>query len=202
MLTLLYHPASTFSRRVRIALHEKDLAHELAAVDLAGGEQRGESFRRVNPLGKVPVLRDGSFVLPESAAILWYLEARFPRPALVPEGLESRTEVDLWVRLCDASVGRHAGTLLFPKRFLPKEKWDAASMAVASQEIGNHLGLVEAQLGDRDYLVGDRFSLADVAYVPFLHFLSLLDVTAGPRVLAWRERLLARPSAAATVPPV
>jgi glutathione S-transferase len=75
-------------------------------------------------------------------------------------------------------------------------------MAGASGEIGNHLALVEDQLGDRDFLVGDRFTLADVAYLPFLHFLPLLDVNAGPRVLAWRERLLSRPSAAATVPPV
>jgi glutathione S-transferase len=202
MISLLYFPASTFARRVRIALHEKGIAHESTVVDLPGGEQRGDAFRRINPLGKVPVLRDGDFVLPESAAILWYLEAKFPAPPLAPADLQSRATVDLWVRVCDATVGRHAGTLLFPKRFLPREKWDPVSMAAASQEIGNHLALVEAQLGTRDFLVGDAFTLADVAYLPFLHFLPLLDVSAGPRVLAWRDRLLARPSAAATVPPV
>jgi len=200
MLTLHYHPLSTFARRVRVALHEKAIPHESVEVNLAGGEQRGDAYRRLNPLGKVPVLQDGKFALPESAAILWYLEAVHPAPALAPAAPQARAQVDLWVRLCDAGLARQASTILFPKRFLPKEKWRTDEMSAASSEIEAHLAFVEAQLGSREYLVGDAFTLADVAYLPFLHFLPLLDVEAGPRVQAWASRLAARPSAQATVP--
>ncbi len=148
----------------------------------------------------MPVLEDGDFVLPESAAILWYLESKHPTPPLVPADPRSRAGVDLWVRLCDASMGGHAGTVIFPKRFLPPAKWDSAAMTAASVELQKHLDLVEAQLGDREFLVGDHFTLADVVYLPMLHFIGLMDVTVGPRVQAWSERLAARPSAQATVP--
>ncbi len=200
MLQLHFHPNSTFARRVRIVLLEKGLAHELVEVNLAAGQQRGEPFRQLNPLGKVPVLVDGDFALPESAAILWYLEDKHPAPALVPSSLQARAQVDLWVRLCDAGMGRYAGTIIFPKRFMPKEKWDLPAMAVASAELQKQLALLESQLGDRDFLVGDAFSLADVVHLPLLHFIDLMDVEVGPRVRAWSERLAARPSAIATVP--
>jgi glutathione S-transferase len=185
---------------VRVALIEKQLEHELVEVNLAAGEHRGDSFRRLNALGKVPVLEDGDFVLPESAAILWYVESKHPTPPLVPALSQSRAQVDLWVRLCDANMGRHAGTVIFPKRFLPPAKWDQAAMAAASAELQKHLELVETQLADREFLVGDTFTLADIVYLPMLHFLGLMDVEAGPRVQAWSARLAARPSAQATVP--
>ena len=146
------------------------------------------------------MLVDGDFVLPESAAILWYIESKHPTPPLVPASSQSRAQVDLWVRLCDANMGRHAGTVIFPKRFLPPAKWDRAAMSAASAELQKHLDLVETQLGDREFLVGDTFTLADVVYLPLLHFTALMDVDPGPRVQAWSERLARRPSAQATVP--
>lgn len=200
MLTLHYHPLSTFARRVRVALLEKSIEHTAVEVDLAAGQQRGDEFRRLNPLGKVPVLQDGDFTLPESAAILWYLEATHPEPPLAPSSPQARAQVDLWTRLCDAGMARPGNVVGFPKRFLPKDKWDAAAMAAASREVQAHLDLVEAALGTREYLVGDSFTLADVAYLPFLHFLPLMDVEPGPRVQAWAARLAARPSAQATIP--
>lgn len=202
MLRLHYHPFSTFSRRVRVALIEKDIPHELVEVDLAKRENRGEAFLAMNPQGKVPVLQEGDFFLPESAAILWYLESIHPEPPLVPADPRARARVDLWVRLCDAGLAGHSLAVVFPKRFLPRERWDTAAMAAASREIQAHLERVETQLGRSPgpWLLGEEFTLADVAYLPFLHFLHLLDVEAGPNVLAWAARLAARPSAHATVP--
>jgi glutathione S-transferase len=104
------------------------------------------------------------------------------------------------IRLCDAHVGRYAGAILFPKRFLPKESWDRPAMDAARQEVDRHLAIIERELGDRPYLVGESFTLADIAYLPFLHFLAIMEVSAGPRVKAWAERVLDRPSARATVP--
>ena len=95
---------------------------------------------------------------------------------------------------------RHVGIIIFPRRFLPPERWDRAAMDAARREIELHFAILKEQLGGNSYLVGDTFSLADIAYLPMLHFLPLLEVELAPNLAAWRKRLLARPSALATVP--
>ena len=199
-MKLYFFPVSTFARRVRVALLEKDIPCELIEVNLPAGQHKEDWYVALNPYSKVPMLVEGDLTLYESAAILTYLEATHPTPALVPEDAAGRALVDMHVRLCDAHVGRYAGAILFPKRFLPEANWDRQAMEAARKEIDRHLAVIERELGDRDYLVRDSFTLADIAYLPFLHFLTLMEVSVGPRVRAWAERVLARPSARATVP--
>jgi glutathione S-transferase len=200
MLRLYHHPFSTYGRRVRVALLEKGIGHEPVVIDMAARAHRTPEYLALNPYGRVPTIDDDGFVLYESAAILQYLEATRPKPPLTPADAKGRALVDMHLRLCDLQMARPAGAILFPKRFLPKEKWDAAAIAQAKTEIEKHLAIVEATLGNRDYLVGDAFTLADIAYLPFLQFLPLMEIEPGPHVAAWRTRLLARPSAQATVP--
>jgi glutathione S-transferase len=199
-MKLYYYPVSTFSRRVRVALLEKNIPCELIELNLPGREHKEEWYAALNPYTKVPTLVDGDLTLYESSAILMYLEAAHPSPALVPQDPGGRALVDMHLRLCDAHLGRFAGAILLPKRFLPEVNWDRAAIAAAQQQIDAHLAIVERELRDRPYLVGESFTLADIAYLPFLHFLSLMEIQAGPQVKAWAERVLARPSAQATVP--
>jgi glutathione S-transferase len=200
MLRLYHHPFSTFGRRVRVALLEKKIEHESIVLDMTNRAHKAPEYLALNPYGRVPTIDDDGFVLYESAAILEYLEATRPKPALTPADARGRALVDMHLRLCDLQMARPAGAIVFPKRFLPKEKWDAAAIAQAKGEIEKHLAIVETTLGNREYLVGEAFSLADIAYLPFLHFLPLMEIEPGPRVAAWAKRLLARPSAQATVP--
>ena len=81
------------------------------------------------------------------------------------------------MKLCDLQLTRHAGTVIFPKRFLPKERWNAAAMAEAKAEIEKHLALLDKQLAGKTYLVAEQFSLAEVCYMPFLDFLPLMEIT-------------------------
>jgi len=197
----LYHfPVSTFSRRVRVALLEKNISCELIELNLPAGQHKEDSYAALNPYTKVPTLVDGDLTLYESASILTYLEATHPAPPLIPNDARGRALVDMHVRLCDAHLGRYAGAVLFPKRFLPETNWDRPAMEAARKEIDRHLTIIERELGERQYLVGESFTLGDLAYLPFLHFLAMMEVSAGPRVKAWAERILARPSARATVP--
>jgi glutathione S-transferase len=200
MLKLYYHPASTFARRVRMQLLEKDLPHELIALDMAAGAHRQPEYRALNPYGRVPTLVDGDLVLYESNAILCYLEAAHPQPALLPRGLQDRARVDMHMRLCDVQMGRHAGTILFPKRFLPRERWNLEAIAAAKVEVEKHCDILERELSGREYLVAGQFTLAEIAYAPFLQFFALMEITPQPAVAAWTQRILARPSARATVP--
>jgi glutathione S-transferase len=199
-LKLHYHLLSTYSRRVRIALAEKGIPHELAVVDMPARRHREEPYLSLNPYGRVPTLEEDGYVLYESTAILNYLEATRPSPPLASADARGRALVDMHMKLCDLQLSRHAGTVIFPKRFLPKEKWNNAAMADAKSEIEKHLAILDKQLAGKTYLVGEQFSLAEVCYIPFLEFLPLMEITPPGAVAAWSANLLARESAQATRP--
>jgi glutathione S-transferase len=198
MLKLLHHPLSTYARRVRIALVEKNVPHELVEIDMAARAHRAPEYLAKNPYGRVPTIEHDGFVLYESAAILDYLEMLTPEPALVPADPKGRALVSMHTRLCDLEFARHATTILFPRRFLPRERWDLAAMEAAKKAIVRHLGIVERQLEGRTWMVGDRFSLVEVANAPFLAFLPLMEIEPGPAVAAWSARIAERPSVRAT----
>lgn len=200
MIRLHYHPFSTYARRVLITLREKGLSHEPVIVDMAARQHRQPEYLALNPYGRVPTLEEDGLVLYESAAIMQYIEATHPQPALTPPDARSRARVDMHLRLCDLQMGQPTGTIIFPKRFMPKERWDMTAIDAAQKAIIKHLAIVEQQLGSREYLVGDRYSLADIAYIPFIEFLPLMEIAPPPAVAAWRERLLARPSSVETRP--
>lgn len=200
MLKIYQHPLSTFARRVRIALIEKDIDAKLIEVDMTKGAHKQQHYLGLNPYGRVPTLQEDDFVLYESSAILDYLEATHPAPPLVPADARGRTLVSMHMKLCDLQLARQTGTIIFPKRFLPKERWNEKAMAQAKQEIEQHLEKVEQLLAGKEYLVGEAYSLAEVCYTPFVEFLPLMEIAPPPHVAAWTERMLERPSAQATKP--
>jgi glutathione S-transferase len=199
-LKLHYHPLSTFSRRVLIAFAEKQVPHELLIVDMAARRHREQAYLSLNPYGRVPTLEEDGFVLFESTAILVYLEATWPSPPLIPADARGRALVDMHMKLCDLHLTRYAGTIIFPRRFLPKERWNTSAMDEAKAEIEKHLLILDKHLDGKTYLVAERFSLAEVCYMPFLDFLPLMEIDPPSAVASWSQRLLARPSAVATRP--
>ena len=199
-IKLHYHPLSTFSRRVLIAFAEKQIPHELVTVDMAARQHRQQPYLSLNPYGRVPTLEEDGFVLFESTAILNYLEATRPRPPLMPADARDRALVDMHMRLCDLQLTRYAATIIFPKRFLPKERWNTAAIGEAKAEIDKHFAILDKQLVGKNYLVAEQFSLADLCYMPFLEFLPLMEIAPSTAIAAWSQRLLARQSAVATRP--
>jgi glutathione S-transferase len=202
MRKLHYHPLSTFARRVRIQLIEKNIPAELIEVDMVARAHRAPAYLSLNPYGRVPTLEEDGFVLYESTAILEYLEATHPTPALVPGDARGRALVSMHMKLCDLQMSRQTGTIIFPKRFLPRERWDEPAMTQAKKEIEKHLEILESQLKGREYLVGDRHTLVEVCYTPFVAFLPLMEIAPPPAVAAWVGRMLDRPSAKQTQPPM
>lgn len=200
MLKIHYHPLSTFARRVRVTLIEKGIEAELVEVDMVAGAHKAPPYLALNPYGRVPTLEEDGFVLYESTAILEYLEVIRPTPSLVPTDARGRALVAQHMKVCDLQLARQTGTIIFPKRFLPQERWNEAAMAQAKQEIENHLEILEPQLSGKDYLVGNNYSLAEVCYTPFVEFFPLMEITPPPNVAGWTSRMLARPSAQATKP--
>ena len=199
-IKLHYHPLSTYSRRVLIAFAEKNIPNELIVVDMAARRHREEPYLSLNPYGRVPTLEEDGFVLFESTTILNYLEATRPTPPLVPRDVRGRALVDMHMKLCDLQLSRQAATIVFPKRFLPKERWNTAAMADAKKDIEKHLAILDKHLQGKTFLVAEQFSLADVCYVPFLEFLPLMEIVPPSAVAAWSQNLLARPSSVSTRP--
>lgn len=200
MLRVYYHPLSTFSQRVRIALLEKQIAAELVEVDLFSRAQHHPEYLSKNPYARVPAIEENGLVLYESTAILEYLEATRPSPPLLPAGSRLRAVAAMHLKLCDLELAEPARAILVPKRFLPKERWRTDRMEEAKARIQKHLTILETQLEGREYLVDDRFTLAEVCYAPFLQFLPMLEVTPGPATAAWAARQIERPSVKQTKP--
>ncbi len=200
MLRLYYHPVSTFSQRVRIALIEKEIPVERVEVDLFAKAQHRPEYLAKNPYGRVPAIEEDGLVLYESTAILEYLEAtRLARP-LLPADERQRAMVRMHVRICDLELAEPGRTILLPKRFLPEAMWRLDRMTEARARIQKHFTILEEQLGGREFLVGNQLSLADVCYAPFLQFVPLMEVALGPQTAAWAAGILARPSVQETRP--
>ena len=200
MLRVYYHPLSTFSQRVRMALLEKNIPSELVEVDLPGRAQFRPEYLSKNPYGRVPAIEEDGWALYESTAILEYLESTRPSPPLLPPGPRDRARVAMHMKLCDLEFSGPARSILVPKRFLPRERWSLEPMEKARAKIEKHLSILEAEIHGKEYLAADRFTLAEVCYAPFLQFLPTLEVTPGPAIQSWAGRILERPSVRETRP--
>lgn len=200
MLRLHHHPLSNFSRRVRMALLEKNLEAELVLVDMPNGGHKAAPYLQINPYGRVPLIEDDGFILYESTAILEYLDAKHPETPLIPTDPRGRGLCAMHMKLCDLQVGVETRTLIFPTRFVPRERWDEPAMEAARGRILKHLEVLEEQIGEREWMVDDRYTAVEVCYTPMVEFFGQVGITAPPRVDKWIGRMLARPSALATKP--
>jgi glutathione S-transferase len=185
VLTLYDAPRCPFCARVRIVLAEKDIPYDPVVIDLS---DRPAWLYEKNPVGKVPVLEDDSWVLPESAVIAEYLEERYPEPALLPEDPAERAIARLLVfRFDDFSDPYYALRRAEPG---------------AGEAFGAELEHLDALLSRMPYLTGRSYGLADVDYVPWvIRARDLLGVSLDPypALSDWLERLMERPAVAAEV---
>jgi glutathione S-transferase len=183
VITLYDADRCPYCARTRIALAEKGIEYETVEIDL---DDRPSWIYEKNPLGRVPVLEEDAFVLPESAVINEYLEDRYPEPALWPADAAERAFGRLLVFRFDQ--------LSKPYYALRREE-DGARERLEAE-----LAKLNAVLDAQPYLSGREFGLADIAYVPWLlrardrmgvqlgHFGALGD---------WLARLSERPAIAA-----
>jgi glutathione S-transferase len=183
VLTLYDADRCPYCARVRIVLAEKGVPYETVVVDL---DDRPAWIYEKNPLGKVPVLEEGAFVLPESVVIMEYLEERYPEPPLRPADPAERAAGRLLVERFDR--------LSRPYYALRRGDDDARPRLDAE------LAGLDALLSSRPFLTGREFGLADAAYLPWiLRAESMLgvDLDAHPALADWVERTRDRPSVAA-----
>ncbi len=199
MIKLYTFPASTNSRKVRIALLEKGLEFERVNVDLNKREQKNPEYLKIHPFGQVPALDDEGFVVYDSTIINEYLEDEYPYPSLLPGDSEGRARARLMEDLRDSQFNPLCVQIMRELR-KPEGERDPKVIENAKAEIEKHFERTEKALEGREYLAGP-FSLADIAFMPNIDLLERLQIQVDPKyknTLAWIARLKARPSFAAS----
>ena len=199
MIKLYTFPASSNSRKVRMALIEKGLEFERIPIDLSKREQKNPDYLKIHPFGQVPALDDEGFVLYDSTIINEYLEDEYPYPPLLPKDSEGRARARLMEDLRDSHFNPASGQLNRELR-KPEAERDQNAIQQARAKITDCFDRLEKELEGREYLAGP-FSLADIAFVPNIDTLDRIQVQIDPKyknVLAWIARLKARPSFAAS----
>lgn len=192
---------SPFVRKLLGYLGEKGIAFELKGVGIGDPDP---GFRAASPLGKMPAMDDDGFLLADSSAIIHYLEAKHPEPALIPADPQERGRVIWWDEFGDTVFAACGGKMFFNRivapRFLGREGDLAAAAEAETQELPKLLDYLESAIPASGFLVGDRLTLADLAAVSPLmnirHCGAAADPARYPKIAAWSEAILARPSLA------
>lgn len=202
-MKLLASLTSPFARKARIVLAEKHVDFDLEVVNPWDTENPVIVH---NPLSQVPtlVLDDGTAVF-DSRVIAEYLDAMSPATKLLPEPGRQRMLVRRIEALADGVA--EAAVKIFLERKRPEEHRDSAWVALQRAAIDRGLGVIEQELGDKEWFHGHNLSLADIAVGCCLGYLDLrfgeeIDWRRGhPGLAQHMDKLRARPSFAETVPP-
>ena len=188
-------PLSPFVRKVMVAAREKGLDYELIP---ANPSQPTEEFLKISPFSKIPALSDGDFCLADSTAIVTYLDAKYPEPALLPAPPQARGRA-VWFEEVSDTVLVPAGAPIVVNRFLrPKifgTEGDEAAAVAGEEAIRKPLDYLESAVGESGWLDGD-FSIGDIAVACTIKTLGYtgwsLDPSSYPRLAAWYGRVSVR----------
>lgn len=155
---------SPFVRKVLAFCVEKGIEVETKPVGLGSTD---EGFVAASPFGKMPALVDGDYALADSSAILHYLEAKVPEPALIPSEPQARGRAIWFEEFADTILSACAGKMFFNRvvapLFLKRDGDREMADRAEREELPPILDYLEGQIGDREFLVGDRLSVADIA---------------------------------------
>lgn len=187
-LTLYHHPHSR-SAGARVLLEELGVDYRIELVNLQAGEQRRPEFLALNPMGKLPTLVDGDVVVTEQAAIYIHLADRFPEAGLAPAiGDPARGPYLRWMVFY--------GSCFEPAvvdRSMKREGADPSTSPYGDYD--RMLGALEAQLAKGPWMLGERFSAADVLWAAALNWTTQFGlVPKSDLIAAYIERAKARPA--------
>jgi glutathione S-transferase len=184
MLTLYYNPLSPNARRVWLTLLEKQIPFEPVVIKMDGDQYQPE-FLAINPFHHIPVLVDDGFRILESIAIMDYLEAKYPTPALLP----SEPEAIARVRMAQLVTANEFSSQVIPLICEPKDspQWQKAQQKVP-------FAFMSELLGEHPYFGGDTLSLGDIVAGIAIQLTLVLGVPLEtyPNLKQWQQRLMER----------
>jgi GST-like protein len=195
MLTLYYAPAPN-PRKVVLFLEEAQLPYRLVPVDTRKGEQHSDSFKTLNPNAKTPVIDDDGTVVFDSNAILLYLAEKTGK--FLPQDPARRGELLSWLMFVATGLGPYNGQAVHFGRAAPERIPYAVNRY--RKEAARHFGILEARLATRAWLVGDAYSIVDMAAWGWTNPLTFVlgdevTIDAFPNLARWHATINARPAA-------
>ena len=159
MLKFYYHPSPN-PAKVALFLEESGLEYELIPVDTRKGEQHAAAFTAINPNAKTPALVDGDAVVFDSNAILLYLAEK--TGTFLPENTPSqRAQMLSWLMFVATGIGPYTGQAVHFKHYAPEKI--AYAINRYDFEARRHWGLIDAHLAGRRYMLGDTYTIVDMA---------------------------------------
>ncbi len=229
MFTLYHAAKSSASRRVRLCLEEKSIPWTGHEIDLSKQEQHSAEYLKINPNGVVPTLLHDGRPLHESGTICEYLDELFPNPPLRPQDPYEKALMRNWIRFIDSQINhlivfnwRSTLQKLAEKwtdeelenvlKNVPsrdrKEAWmrvarrphTAEELDEARNELIKLLDKMEEALSKSEWLVGENYSIADIAAVPFIkrieEEIAPDEITSErhPKTALWWQKIQARPA--------
>lgn len=229
MIVLHHAWQSSASRRVRLCLEEKNLKYESLVVDLTKLEQHSDAYKKINPLGVVPCIEHDGRPVHESGTICEYLDETFPDPPLRPGTPYERAEMRNWIRHIDGQIQnlvtfnwKHSLQLVAQQwsdaeleevlKKIPSKERREAWMRVARRPYTKEeedearanlvklLDRMEAAMEQSGWLVGDSYSIADIAAVPFVKRIDEeiapdeMQRDKHPRIAHWWASIQVRPA--------
>ena len=195
-LTLWSHPYSAYGQKASVALYELGLPFNQTLVE-AGNEAVMAEFRALSPFGKMPALVDASTgrTLYESSIVIEYLDQLSGGGRLIPANPEAALEARLVDRMVDIYAGGPMNRII-PRKFRPAGNEDPFGDAQDAAVLAGAWDWLEQRLADgRTWGAGETFTLADCGAAPVLTYARrLVPFGDRPRLRAWHQRLMARPS--------
>ena len=194
MMTV-YSAPNTRAIRVIWVLEEIGVKAEIKSMPYPP-RQHAPDYFAVNPTGMVPLLIDGEVRLSESMAICDYLATKHGSPLVVPPNDPERPQFLQWLWYGESTLMTPLSRLNIVRQVESKAPEVDAIIAGARDHVAERLKMLEQRLEGRDFLVAGRLTLADISVSYPLHLVGMLGVDSllGPRSVAYRERLRARPA--------
>ena len=188
MMVLYSGTTCPFSQRCRFVLFEKGMDFEIRDIDLYN---KPEDISVMNPYGQVPILVERDLVLYESNIINEYIDERFPHPQLMPADPVMRARTRLFLYNFEKELFVHVSVLE------DRSSTDTRAQDVARQNIRDRLAQLAPLLLKNKYMLGEEFSMLDVAVAPLLwrldHYGIELPKNAAP-IQKYAERIFSRPA--------
>ena len=199
MTLKIYGVARSRAFRTLWMAKELGLDYEHVKIDFATGETRTAAHLALNPNGHIPVIDDDGFILWESMAINLYLAKRYGAGKLYPTRLEDEARAWQWSFWGMTEVERPVLTALFNRAILPENERDPAAADAAEKTLSQPLKVLDGALGRSSYLLGDKFTVADLNVASILAWArpAQIDFSAFPKVTEWSRNCAERPAARA-----
>jgi glutathione S-transferase len=181
------------SRASRVLWCANELGVPYEFVEIPWENQKQPDFLAINPCGKFPGFADGDLKLFESLAINLYIAKKYGTGELYPTNIDDEARTLQWTLWAATEVEPNAFPSLMVALGYSK---DTAGAAAAAEKLKPVLKVLDDCLKDRDYLVGKKFSVADlnVAAVCAMTRHGKIDISYAPHVSAWLDKCLARPA--------